>query len=264
MKKLGRDFSSKLKKLKESMKIFVISLVALTSAACVNIIRYDMPDSGTKRLETKLKRIILHEDYIMAENDALGMKIFFFNELADRLSKLKQKKVLVIKSGASLPKLVDNKGLIWIVGDIWSQSSKQSGNNVELKTLSSSSLNSSSSRDVLEHLYWEQESVMSYTNLYFFELTEKPKLLRSSITASNFTSAKVKGDKGTLRRNFLPHFEFRNLDEEAKSLFGGSNAVKRLAPGYHVVSIHINQHNQQSALKQLAEASVNKHFARQQ
>ena len=54
------------------MKIFKISQVALTSAACVNIIRYDIPDSGKKRLETKLKRIILHEDYIMAENDALN------------------------------------------------------------------------------------------------------------------------------------------------------------------------------------------------
>ena len=55
----------------KSVKKIVISLVALTSDSCIGIIRYDLPDSRTKRLETKLKRIILHEDYIMAEIDAL-------------------------------------------------------------------------------------------------------------------------------------------------------------------------------------------------
>jgi len=256
--------SKKSKNLMKTLKILGISLVVLTTTACVNIIRYERPESGIKPLKTTLKRIILHEDYISAENDTLGIKEFFFNELADQLSNMKAHEVIVLKSGTPLPKLGDNKGSLWIVGDIWSRSTKQSGRNVHLKTLSTRSPGFSSSRDVLEHLHWEQDSVMSYTNLYFIELSENPKLLRSSITASNFTSSKVNGDRGTVYRNILTRVEFKNPDEEAKSFFSGASTDKRLAAGYQVVSVILNENNRQFALKQLAEASVKKHFPVQQ
>ena len=64
----------------KTLKILGISLVVLTTTACVNITRYERPESGIKPLKTTLKRIILHEDYISAEYDTLGIKVFFFNE----------------------------------------------------------------------------------------------------------------------------------------------------------------------------------------
>jgi hypothetical protein len=126
--------------------------------------------------------------------------------------------------------------------------------------MTSRSSNSNSSRDVLEHLHWEQESVMSYTNLYFIELTENPQLLRSTITASNFTSVKVNGDKGTKQSKILTRVEFQHPDKDAKSFFSGESTDKRIAAGYQLVSLNLNNNNLQSSMKQLAEISLTKHF----
>ena len=248
----------------ENLKTTTLILVLFTTTACVNIVRYERPESSITPMQTSLKRIILHEDYIRAENDALGLKEYFFKALVNRLSGIKGNEIIVIKSGKSLPALVDNKGSLWIVGDIWSNRTKQSGRNVQLKTMYSRTSKSSSSREVLEQLHWKQESVMSYTNLYFIELTENPRLLRSTITASNFTSVKVSGDKGTEQRKIITRVELRNLDEEAQSFFSGSGTAKRLAGGYQVVSVIINENNRQSSLKQLAEDSVKLHLPLQQ
>jgi len=62
----------------------------------------------------------------------------------------------------------------------------------------------------------------------------------------------------------LTRVEFKNPDEEAKSFFSGASTDKRLAAGYQVVSVILNENNRQFALKQLAEASVKKHFPLQQ
>ena len=58
--------------------------------------------------------------------------------------------------------------------------------------------------------------------------------------------------------------EFKNPDEEAKSFFSGASTDKRLAAGYQVVSVILNENNRQSSLKQLAEDSVKLHLPLQQ
>jgi hypothetical protein len=74
----------------------------------------------------------------------------------------------------------------------------------------------------------------------------------------------VSGDKGTEQRKIITRVELRNLDEEAQSFFSGSGTAKRLAGGYQVVSVIINENNRQSSLKQLAEDSVKLHLPLQQ
>ena len=71
----------------------------------------------------------------------------------------------------------------------------------------------------------------------------------------------TKGDR--IQKHFS-RVEFKNPDEEAKSFFSGVSTDKRLAAGYQVVSVILNENNRQFALKQLAEASVKKHFPVQQ
>jgi hypothetical protein len=135
-----------------------------------------------------------------------------------------------------------------------------SGQNANIKSMFRSTMNTSSSWDVLEHLNWNQQSFMSFTNLYFIELTENPRLLRSVITASNFSSAKVQGDLGTIQNQEVKRVEFTDPDNKAKSFFGSGSTDARLAAGYHVVSIPFNYKNWKSSIKQLAEASVEKYF----
>ena len=243
-----------------NLKIIGMLLIVFMTTACVNIVRFERAEHALKPLQTTLKRIVLHEDFISSESDSLGLKKYFFKALAMRLSAIKGNEVIVLKTGVPFPKLVDNKGSLLIIGDIWSKRTKQTGRNVQLKTMTSRSSNSSSSRDVLEHLHWEQESVMSYTNLYFIELTENPQLLRSTITASNFTSVKVNGDKGTKQSKILTRVEFQHPDKDAKSFFSGESTDKRIAAGYQLVSLNLNNNNLQSSMKQLAEISLTKHF----
>jgi len=246
--------------LMNNLKNIGLFLLVLTLTACVNIVHYERPEHTLRPLQTTLKRIVLHEDFISSDSDSLGLKKYFFKALAKRLSAIKGNEIIVIKSGAPFPKLLDNKGSLLIIGDIWSNRTKQTGRNVQLKTLTNSSANSSSSRDVLEHLHWEQESVMSYTNLYFIELTENPQLLRSTITASNYTAVNVIGDKGTKQAKIMTQVEFQQPDKDAKSFFSGAGTEKRLATGYQVVSLSLNNNNLQSSLRQLAEVSLSKHF----
>ncbi|MBC8258876.1 MAG: hypothetical protein H8E38_07665 [SAR324 cluster bacterium] len=248
----------------KNLKIITICLVALATSACVNIVRYERSEDRIKPLQTTIKRIIIHEDYINSESDYLGLKAYFFKALVKRLSTIYDQQLIVIKSGKPFPTLVDNRGSLWIVGDIWSKQTKQSGRSVQLKTLSSRTSNSSSSRDVLEHLSWKEDSVMSYTNLYFIELTENPKLLRSTITASNFTAVRVSGDRGTEQSSIMTEVEFQNPDDQAESFFSGAATDKRLAAGYQLVSLALNKNNWQASLNQLAETAVSKHFSGEQ
>ena len=185
-----------------------------------------------KPLQSKIKRIILHEDSIAAEDDSLDMRRYFFNALANRLSSMKDYEVIIIKTGNPLPTLNDNKGSIWITGNIWSRRTEMSGQNANIKSMFRSTMNTSSSWDVLEHLNWNQQSFMSFTNLYFIELTENPRLLRSVITASNFSSAKVQGDLGTMQNQEVKRVEFTDPDNKAKSFFGSGSTDARLAAGY--------------------------------
>ena len=70
------------------MKKHVISgliLITFAVSSCVNIATYETPDSSLKPLQSKIKRIILHEDSIAAEDDSLDMRRYFFNALANRL-----------------------------------------------------------------------------------------------------------------------------------------------------------------------------------
>lgn len=105
---------------------------------------------------------------------------------------------------------------------------------------------------------------MSYTNLYFIELTENPKLLRSTITASNFTAVRVSGDRGTEQSSIMTEVEFQNPDDQAESFFSGAATDKRLAAGYQLVSLALNKNNWQASLNQLAETAVSKHFSGEQ
>ena len=235
-------------------------LITFAVSSCVNIATYEAPDSSLKPLQSKIKRIILHEDSIAAEDDSLDMRRYFFNALANRLSSMKDYEVIIIKTGNPLPTLNDNKGSIWITGNIWSRRTEMSGQNANIKSMFRSTMNTSSSWDVLEHLNWNQQSFMSFTNLYFIELTENPRLLRSVITASNFSSVKVQGDLGTMQNKEVKRVEFTDPDNKAKSFFGSGSTDARLAAGYHVVSMPFNYKNWQSSIKQLAEASVEKYF----
>jgi len=242
-------------------------LITFTMIGCVNLAHYKAPVFKVKPLQTKVSRIILHEDSIRVEDDSLNMRTFFVSALADRLSGMKNFEVIIVPSGKPLPQFGDNKGSIWIVGKIWSQRSEQSGHNVQLKTLYKKTKTSSSSWDVLETLNWNHESIMSFTNLYFIELSEDLKLLKSYITASNLATIHVSGNKGTENNVIKTHVEFEDPDKEAtslwsgtKSLFGGEGTTKRLATGYKVVSITLDNQDWKASLKKLAETSVDLHF----
>ena len=55
------------------MKKQVISgliLITFAISSCVNIATYEAPDSSLKPLQSKIKRIILHEDCLLYTSDA--------------------------------------------------------------------------------------------------------------------------------------------------------------------------------------------------
>lgn len=243
----------------KSFAILLVGGVMFTMVACVNLIKYERSGPLVKPLQTKVKRIIFHEDFIKTEHDLLGLKEPFIVSLTLSLKKMTSFEVIIVKSKEPLPDLRDNKGSLWIIGSIWSQQTKQTGNNVRIKTLSQRTSTYSRSWDVLENISWKKESIMSFTNLYFLEISSYPKMLKSSFTASNIEYISEKGNQGTNQSSVINQVEFSNLDEEAESFFGDSTA-KRLTMGYHVVSVPADNKNWKASLEKLAEMAVKLHF----
>jgi len=240
--------------MKKIITIISIILITFGASGCVKLIAYKGTEFQTKRLQTKVTRIVLHADFIKATDDNLRLKAPFIQALEKALqSKNKGFEIIVKKKGEKLPDFGDDKGVILIVGDVWSRRTERKGDTVQVKKLRKNTKTSRRSWDVIENLNWEKESLLAYTNLYFIEFSSSPKLLNSSITVSSLEIGHIAGNQGTKSDSSMGRFEFLDPDRETKSFFSSKSTAKRIATGYMTVTWN-------SSVQKLAELSVAKHI----
>ena len=240
--------------MKKIITIISIILITFGGSACVKLTTYEGTDFKTKRLQTKVTRIVLHADFIKATDDNLRLQAPFIQALEKALqSKNKGFEIIVKKKGEKLPDFRDNKGVILIAGDVWSRRTERKGDTVQVKRLSKNTKTSRRSWDVIENINWEKESLLAYTNLYFIEFSSSPKLLNSSITVSSREIEHIAGNQGTKRDSSRDRFEIFDPDSETKSFFSSKSTAKRIATGYKAVSWN-------SSVQILAELSAAKHI----
>lgn len=243
--------------MKETTTSILIIIIIFCASACVKLTTYEGTEINDNLLKsnTKVNRIILHADFIKASNDILQIRPFFIEALEKSL-KIRGNKdfeIIVKKKGEKLPDFMDNKGAILITGDIWSMRTQRKGNLFEVKRLSQITNSSRRSWDVLESVDWHKESLLSYTNLFFIEFSNSPKMLRSSITVSSREIEHIAGNQGSKKDFSRDRFEIFDPDSENNSFFTNKSTGKRIAIGYKLVSWD-------SSIRRLAELSVAKHI----
>lgn len=237
----------------------LMGMTLLLMASCVNLTRYKSPGFQDRPLKTRIKRVVLYERFIKSDKDTLRFKKQFFTALKNHIRTKDGYDVIVIKSNDPLPDLRNEEGVLWVSGNLWSEKTVQSGESSQIKKLSKRTKTYSRRWDVLEHIRWKKDSYLLFSNLYFIEVSSKPKILRSSFTASHIEFLNRTGTEGTSHHSTNERFEFSDPDKRAQSYWGDSTA-KRLAMGYHTVSIKPDKENMKASLKTLAEMAVERHL----
>lgn len=222
----------------------LILVVVLLSACSDKIIRYERQEDKIKPLRTKVKTLILHDDYIVAENQSKAFKDFVIKRIVEKIKGNSKFQLIHLKKGSPLPDGNDFKGRIVIVGNIWSRSGSTSGEEVALVRKTKSTKNQRQSWDELERRHWKQDLLQTIISLNFIEITDKTRLLRGVITISNDRHYQLSDNKRKIK------------DSQFSDLF----AVPKLSPGYDHIIIKSTFNKLDTALNSLAQASVNKSF----
>jgi len=220
-------------------------LVVLFFSACSDkITQYERQEDKIKPLQTTVKTVILHEDYIKAERESQTIKDFIIRRIVEKISMSPKFHLVHIQKGGALPTENDFKGQIILTGNIWTQSGQTSGRDIAIVRRTESGKTYSRSWDELEHRRWKQNVLQTVISLNFLEITDKTKLLRGVITSSN-------------DRHYQLSNNSRKIEEtQSSDVF----KIPELSPGHIVISVDSRLDNLEVALDSLASKAINKLF----
>ncbi|MCP4294219.1 MAG: hypothetical protein GY786_01280 [Proteobacteria bacterium] len=222
----------------------MILFAVLLSGCSDKITRYQHQKEKIKPLGTKVKTLILHDDYIVTENGSPAFKKYIIKEMVTKMGENSKFNLVHIKSGSPLPLSKNFSGSIVLIGNIWSQTGNTSGQDVTVVRRTQNTKTQRKSWDELEHRKWRQTMLQTVFSLNFIEITDKTKLLRGVITISNDKHYQLYNNKRRVK------------DSQSADLF----EIPKLTPGYIQISVKSSLDNLNTALDSLAQSSINKSF----
>ncbi len=221
-----------------------IVLLALFLASCSKTIVFKQEDQKIHPLKTDARILRLHEDYLFADSDARELKQSVIENIKQVMSQQNRYEFEFIAAGEKVPKNNSNNESIFLIGDIWMYKGNTSGSEVEKVSRSQVGFGYTRSWDELERRSWEQDSLQTVISLYFIEVGNKTRILRSTITISNDKKTKIKTGGRTIS------------DRQYSDLFKD----KELQAGYQLVESSSSITSTKQALEELAKKAVTVHF----
>ncbi len=217
----------------------LLSILFLTFCGCTKTVVYDRSNEKIKPLKTRLSRIILHDDYLVAEKGESGLKKQVIQAILTKMRGQKKFKLIHIRSGGKVPENNSSKGYIFLMGNIWKSGGHNSGKEVVKVTRSEYGSGYNRSWDELETRHWSQNVLQTAVSLYFVEITSELKMLRSTMTVSNDKNKTGSGFSGKQYSDFYQD--------------------PKISPGHILINAGGNL-SSNSVNRELAIKAVNRHF----
>lgn len=230
---------------KKINKILLLLACTFLVFSCTKTVRYKSKTEQLKPLATKVKKLVLHEDYIFAESNAAPLKDALVKSIQNSLNGQSRFEVEFISSGNPVPRNNSNNALLFIVGDVWLHRGKVSGNSVKKFSRNRRGFNYEESWDELENRRWEKDQLQTIVSLYFIEVGAETRLLRSTITASNDSRQSTWSGSRKLS------------DSQSSSFFSN----KKLQAAHSLIAANTSILNQSNVFQELANKATAKHFS---
>ncbi|MBU2511411.1 hypothetical protein KJ966_08725 [bacterium] len=212
--------------------------------SCSKTVKYESTTKKVRSLDTSATRVILHEDYIFVEKEAEQLKHYLVRAMQNRMKNNHRFQLEFVPSGQAVPQNDSNHPLVFIIGDIWFNQAKISGNQLEKVTRNQSGFNFSQSWDEIEQRKWDKDQLQTIISLYFIEIGSETRLLRATMTASNDNRQKVWAGNRQISDNQMSQF-YRD---------------KELQPAHTEIKADNNITMVGRVFDELADKAVNTHF----
>ncbi len=212
--------------------------------SCSKTVKFEPLSKKIRPLETRAAKIILHEDYIFADNNAKELKRYLIQHIQNKMKSKSRFQFEFIPSGEKVPRNNSNNALVFVVGDIWFHQGKTSGDQVKKVTRYKRDRYVSQSWDEIEHRKWDKDQLQNFVSLYFLEIGSDTKILRATLTASNDSKEIIRS-----RNQQLSNKQFSQFYQD-----------KKLQPAHTIIKADNNITDSDKALNELASKAVNTHF----
>ncbi len=216
----------------------------LLIVSCSKTVVFEQEAQKALPLKTDARIIRLHEDYLFAERDAQALKEKVVENIRQVMANQQRFRFEFIPSGTKIPKNDSNNESVFLIGDIWMYKGSTSGEQVKKVTRTKSGFGFSQSWDELENRSWRQDNLQTVVSLYFVEVGNETRILRSTITISNDKKTKIQTGGRTISNR-----QYSQLYRD-----------KELQAGFQLVKSNSSITSTQKALNELARKAVTVHF----
>lgn len=208
---------------KTLLMIMLIPGFFIFSCAKSPVISYTVYEPPAKQLDSSIKTIILHEDYIQSDQDQLNLRPLIIQKLFKALKFSKRFQVHYYKSGRPIKPVLGKSAVFF--GNIYSQEASSNGRTAKVTRKSRSGRGYSESWDVLETIQWKNSRFQAIARLHLFEMSETPGMINDSIALFSYSKTTGEGNAGTRQNIENNDFLHQNKNKESKSFDTGERVL---------------------------------------